>query len=59
MAALAGLDAGHRAVIVLRYLYDMSPSEIAGALGLPRGRSTRVCVADWTGSPCTSREGVR
>src|SRR5450759_1606517 len=37
MAALAELDVDHRAVIVLRYLYDLSPGEIAGALGLPRG----------------------
>jgi RNA polymerase sigma-70 factor, ECF subfamily len=37
LAALAELDADHRAVIVLRYLHDLSPGEIARALGLPRG----------------------
>lgn len=37
IAALAGLDADHRAVIVLRYLHDLSPGEIAATLGLPRG----------------------
>jgi RNA polymerase sigma-70 factor (ECF subfamily) len=35
--ALADLDADHRAVIVLRYLVDLSPGEIARALGIPRG----------------------
>jgi RNA polymerase sigma-70 factor (ECF subfamily) len=37
IAALAELDVNHRAVIVLRYLHDLSPGEIAAALGLPRG----------------------
>jgi RNA polymerase sigma-70 factor (ECF subfamily) len=35
--ALAALDAEHRAVIVMRYLQDLTPGEIAQALGLPRG----------------------
>jgi RNA polymerase sigma-70 factor (ECF subfamily) len=35
--ALAKLDADHRAVIVMRYLQDLSPGEIAQALDLPRG----------------------
>lgn len=35
--ALAELDADHRAVIVMRYLQDLSPGEIAKALDLPRG----------------------
>jgi RNA polymerase sigma-70 factor (ECF subfamily) len=35
--ALAELDADHRAVIVMRYLVDLSPGEIARALGIPRG----------------------
>jgi RNA polymerase sigma-70 factor, ECF subfamily len=37
LCALAELDADHRAVIVMRYLQDLSPGEIARALGLPRG----------------------
>ena len=36
-AALAGLSPDHRAVIVLRYLLEYSPGEIARALELPRG----------------------
>jgi RNA polymerase sigma-70 factor (ECF subfamily) len=36
-AALARLSAEHRAVIVLRYLLEFTPGEIAEALGLPRG----------------------
>jgi RNA polymerase sigma-70 factor, ECF subfamily len=35
--ALAGLSAEHRAVIVLRYLLEYTPGEIAKLLGLPRG----------------------
>lgn len=35
--ALAELPPEHRAVIVMRYLYDLSPQEIARALDLPRG----------------------
>jgi RNA polymerase sigma-70 factor, ECF subfamily len=35
--ALADLGAEHRAVIVLRYLLDYTPGEIAELLGLPRG----------------------
>ena len=37
LRALAELDTDHRAVIVLRYLHDLSPGEIAQALGVPRG----------------------
>ena len=37
VAALAGLSAEHRAVIVLRHLLDYSPGEIADLLELPRG----------------------
>jgi RNA polymerase sigma-70 factor (ECF subfamily) len=37
LAALAELAPDHRAVIVMRYLQDLSPGEIARALGLPRG----------------------
>jgi RNA polymerase sigma-70 factor (ECF subfamily) len=36
-AALARLSPEHRAVIVLRYLLDLTPGEIADALDLPRG----------------------
>jgi RNA polymerase sigma-70 factor (ECF subfamily) len=36
-AALAGLSPDHRAVIVLRYLLEYTPGEIAKLLGLPRG----------------------
>jgi RNA polymerase sigma-70 factor (ECF subfamily) len=35
--ALAELTPEHRAVIVLRYLLEYTPGEIAGMLGLPRG----------------------
>jgi RNA polymerase sigma-70 factor, ECF subfamily len=37
MAALAALSPERRAVVVLRYLLDFTPSEIGKALGLPRG----------------------
>jgi RNA polymerase sigma-70 factor (ECF subfamily) len=36
-AALAALSPEHRAVIVLRYLLEYSPGEIADLLDLPRG----------------------
>ena len=36
-AALADLSAEHRAVVVLRYLLEYTPAEIAKALDLPRG----------------------
>ncbi len=35
--ALAALSAEHRAVVVLRYLLEYTPAEIARALDLPRG----------------------
>jgi RNA polymerase sigma-70 factor, ECF subfamily len=35
--ALAELPPEHRAVIVMRYLHDLTPGQIARALGLPRG----------------------
>jgi RNA polymerase sigma-70 factor (ECF subfamily) len=37
LAALARLSAEHRAVIVMRYLLEFTPGEIAEALELPRG----------------------
>jgi RNA polymerase sigma-70 factor, ECF subfamily len=37
LSALASLSPDHRAVIVLRYLLEFSPGEIATALELPRG----------------------
>ncbi|MEA2310029.1 MAG: hypothetical protein QOI65_2315 [Thermoleophilaceae bacterium] len=37
MAALATLSPEHRAVVVLRYLLEYTPGEIADMLGLPRG----------------------
>ena len=37
VAALAALPADQRAVIVLRYLLEYTPGEIAGLLELPRG----------------------
>jgi RNA polymerase sigma-70 factor, ECF subfamily len=37
LAALAGLPPEHRAVIVMRYLLEFTPGEIADALGVPRG----------------------
>jgi RNA polymerase sigma-70 factor, ECF subfamily len=36
-AAIASLSPEHRAVIVLRYLLDYTPGEIAALLDLPRG----------------------
>ena len=37
LPALASLDPDHRAVIVLRYLLEYTPGEIAELLDLPRG----------------------
>ena len=37
LAALAGLPPEHRAVVVLRYVLEYTPGEIAEMLGLPRG----------------------
>jgi RNA polymerase sigma-70 factor, ECF subfamily len=37
VAGLAALEPEHRAVIVLRYLLEYTPSEIADVLDLPRG----------------------
>jgi RNA polymerase sigma-70 factor (ECF subfamily) len=36
-AALAGLSAEHRAVVILRYLLEYTPGEISRMLDLPRG----------------------
>ena len=37
LAALARLSPEHRAVVVMRYLLEFTPGEIAEALNLPRG----------------------
>jgi RNA polymerase sigma-70 factor, ECF subfamily len=37
LAALGRLSPEHRAVVVMRYLLELTPGEIAEALGLPRG----------------------
>jgi RNA polymerase sigma-70 factor (ECF subfamily) len=37
VTALAALSPDHRAVVVLRYLLDFTPGEIADALEIPRG----------------------
>jgi RNA polymerase sigma-70 factor (ECF subfamily) len=37
LAGLAALSAEHRAVVVMRYVLDYTPGEIARALELPRG----------------------
>jgi RNA polymerase sigma-70 factor, ECF subfamily len=37
LAALAKLSPEHRAVVVMRYLLEFTPGEIADALDLPRG----------------------
>ena len=37
VAALAALDPGQRAVVVLRHLLEYTPGEIADLLDLPRG----------------------
>jgi RNA polymerase sigma-70 factor (ECF subfamily) len=37
LAALGRLAPEHRAVVVMRYLLEFTPGEIAEALGIPRG----------------------
>jgi RNA polymerase sigma-70 factor (ECF subfamily) len=37
MGALRNLSPEHRAVVVMRYVLEFTPGEIAGALNLPRG----------------------
>ena len=37
LAALSKLSPEHRAVVVMRYVLEFTPGEIAEALGLPRG----------------------
>jgi len=37
VSALAGLSPEHRAVVVLRFVFDYTPGEIARALDMPRG----------------------
>lgn len=37
LGALASLSAEHRAVVVMRYVLEYTPGEIAKALDLPRG----------------------
>ena len=37
LAALHGLAPDHRAVVVLRYVLEYTPGEIASMLDLPRG----------------------
>ena len=37
MSALASLEPDQRAAVVLRYLIDCTPGEIAETLGIPRG----------------------
>jgi RNA polymerase sigma-70 factor (ECF subfamily) len=37
LSALAGLSPEHRAVVVMRYVLELTPGEIASALELPRG----------------------
>jgi RNA polymerase sigma-70 factor, ECF subfamily len=37
VTALAGLSPEHRAVVVLRFVFDYTPGEIARALDMPRG----------------------
>jgi len=37
LAALARLPPEHRAVVVMRYLLEFTPGEIADGLGIPRG----------------------
>jgi RNA polymerase sigma-70 factor, ECF subfamily len=37
VTALAGLSPEHRAVVVLRFVFDYTPGEIARALDVPRG----------------------
>jgi RNA polymerase sigma-70 factor (ECF subfamily) len=37
LAALAALTPEHRAVVVMRYVLEYTPGEIARALELPRG----------------------
>jgi RNA polymerase sigma-70 factor (ECF subfamily) len=37
LAALSALTPEHRAVVVMRYVLEYTPGEIANALELPRG----------------------
>jgi RNA polymerase sigma-70 factor (ECF subfamily) len=37
VSGLAGLSAEHRAVVVLRFVFDYTPGEISRALDMPRG----------------------
>lgn len=58
LVALATLSPEHRAVVVLRYLLEYTPGEIARALDLPRGtvnsrlRRGLDCLKDHLGEAC-------
>ncbi|MGJ6979652.1 SigE family RNA polymerase sigma factor [Aestuariimicrobium soli] len=60
---LTGLTAKERAVIVLRYLEDLSEADTATALGIPRGTVKSTCSRALDrlrtlASPVTTTEGV-
>ncbi|WP_020143219.1 sigma-70 family RNA polymerase sigma factor [Terracoccus sp. 273MFTsu3.1] len=61
MAALAQLSAKHRAVVVLRYLDDLSVAEVARVLDLPEGtvKSQAARALSRLETVLTSSEGAR
>lgn len=61
MAALAQLSAKHRAVVVLRYLDDLSVAEVARVLDVPEGTVKSQCARALSRleSVLTSSEGAR
>ncbi|GAB2755428.1 SigE family RNA polymerase sigma factor [Terrabacter koreensis] len=61
MAALAQLSAKHRAVVVLRYLEDLSVAEVARVLDLPEGtvKSQAARALSRLETVLTSSEGAR
>lgn len=61
IAALAQLSAKHRAVIVLRYLDDLSVAEVARVLDLPEGtvKSQAARALSRLETVLTSSEGAR
>ena len=58
-AGLASLNPEHRAVIVLRYLLEYTPGEIADLLDLPRGTVNSRLGAGSTGSRRSSTRSTR
>ncbi len=59
LAALRTLAPQHRAVVVLRYVLEYSPGEIARMLGLPRGTVNSRLRRGLDALEHDLREGVR